>query len=376
MLRRAGRFLPLLLTTLDRFVARRFSDPRLRQLLGYPAVFLGSSPFSTPSMYHLMSHLDLDDGVLYPQGGIARVIESIGDLAVAGGATVRTGARVTSIVTKPVGGAKPTVLGVRYTDASGAEQFLAAGTVVLSADLHLETQLLPESLQTYPEKWWSKKEAGPSALLLYLGVRGAVPQLDHHTLLFARDWKANFSAIFDAPTHIPEPASIYVCRPSATDANVAPEGFENLFVLVPLPADPSIGKGGVDGAGDARIEQLADTVIAQIAEWAGIPDLAERIVLRRTVGPADFESDLGAWKGSALGPSHILTQSAFFRAGNISRKVTGLLYAGGSTIPGIGLPMCLISAELVLKRLRGDVSAGPSREPAAPTGVPARDSGS
>jgi phytoene desaturase len=86
-------------------------------------------------------------------------------------------------------------------------------------------------------------------------------------------------------------------------------------------------------------------------------------VLRRTVGPADFAADLNAWSGTALGPAHTLGQSAMFRVGNTSRRVAGLFYAGGSTIPGIGLPMCLISAELVVKRLRGDTSTGPLREP-------------
>ena len=76
-------------------------------------------------------------------------------------------------------------------------------------------------------------------------------------------------------------------------------------------------------------------------------------------GSADFAEGLNAWSGGALGPAHVLSQSAFFRAGNVSRKVDGLLYAGSSTIPGIGLPMCLISAELVLKRARGDRSPGP-----------------
>ena len=85
-------------------------------------------------------------------------------------------------------------------------------------------------------------------------------------------------------------------------------------------------------------------------------------MLRRTVGPGDFADDLNSWKGTALGPAHTLRQSAFFRAGNVSTKVKGLYYAGSSTIPGVGLPMCLISAELVLKRLRGDVSAGPLAE--------------
>jgi 1-hydroxy-2-isopentenylcarotenoid 3,4-desaturase len=79
--------------------------------------------------------------------------------------------------------------------------------------------------------------------------------------------------------------------------------------------------------------------------------------LRRTVGPADFQNDLNAWKGNALGPAHTLMQSAVFRAGNVSKKIDDLYYVGSSTIPGIGLPMCLISAEVLLKRLRGDVSA-------------------
>jgi 1-hydroxy-2-isopentenylcarotenoid 3,4-desaturase len=111
------------------------------------------------------------------------------------------------------------------------------------------------------------------------------------------------------------------------------------------------------------VEKVADAAIAQVAAWAGVPDLAERVVARRTVGPGDFAADLNAWSGGMLGPGHTLRQSAFLRARNVSGKVEGLLYAGSSTIPGIGLPMCLISAELVLKRLRGDRSAGPVAEP-------------
>ena len=105
-----------------------------------------------------------------------------------------------------------------------------------------------------------------------------------------------------------------------------------------------------------------------MSRWAGIDDLAARVRVRRTVGPADFATDFSSWSGGALGPAHTLRQSAFLRARNSSRKVSGLLYAGGSTIPGIGLPMCLISAELILKRSRGDSSPGPSPEPAAPAG--------
>ena len=111
------------------------------------------------------------------------------------------------------------------------------------------------------------------------------------------------------------------------------------------------------------LERVADRVIAQVADWARIPDLASRIVLRRAIGPQDFVDDLNSWRGTALGPAHTLRQSAMFRAGNKSTKVRGLYFAGGSTIPGIGLPMCLISAEVLVKRLRGDTSTEPLPEP-------------
>jgi phytoene desaturase len=196
-----------------------------------------------------------------------------------------------------------------------------------------------------------------------LGVRGHVPELAHHSLFFTEDWTRNFGAIFGSDPHIPDPASFYVCMPSATDPTVAPEGDTNLFVLIPVPADPAIGRGGLDGAGDRLVEQTADRAIARIAEAAGVEDLADRIVVRRTVGPADFAEDLNSWQGGALGPAHTLRQSAFLRGTNRSRRVHGLYYAGGSSVPGIGLPMCLISAENVLKRVRGDHSSGPVAEP-------------
>jgi phytoene desaturase len=351
----AARFVKLLVQPLSTMVAHRFTDPRLRQVLGYPAVFLGSSPYSTPSMYHLMSHLDLEDGVLYPLGGFTRVIESIADLARAEGVTIVTGAQVTRIRVEN---------GVATGVEHGSGEFSEADLVVSAADLHhTETVLLGEGERTYPEEYWAERVPGPSALLLYLGVQGDLPELEHHTLLFAREWEKGFEAIFGDKPSVPEPASLYICKPSGVDPDVAPDGFQNLFVLVPIPADPTIGRGDVDGDGDTRIEVLADRVIAQIADWAGIPDLASRITVRRTVGPGDFADELHAWRGTALGPAHTLKQSAFFRAGNVSKRVKGLYYVGGSTIPGIGLPMCLISAEVLVKRLRGDTSTEPLPEP-------------
>jgi len=356
VVRRLPQLVPLLTRSLDAHVARSFRDPVLRQILGYPAVFLGASPYSAPSLYHLMSHLDLDEGVLYPRGGFTELIAAITRLAAQAGVTIRTGAPVEQIIVED-GRAR----GIRLR--GGAEH--RADRVVSTADLHhTETSLLEPADRSYADRWWRRRDPGPGALLLLLGVDGPVPELAHHTLLFARDWQRNFADVFGRNGRIPDPASIYVCRPSATDASVAPAGGENLFVLVPMPADPSLGHGGVDGAGDAAIEAAADRVIAQIARWTGATDLPERIRVRRTIAPADFERDLGAWRGGALGLAHTLRQSAVFRPRNASRRVDGLLYAGTSVLPGIGLPMCLISAELVVKRLRGETGAARLAEPA------------
>jgi phytoene desaturase len=356
---RLGR---LLTRSLESHVAAAFSDHRLRQILGYPAVFLGSSPARAPSMYHLMSSLDLGDRVLYPQGGFTRLIERIASLAEQHGARLHTGTAVTAITTRPGSrGGRADVTGVEYTTSGGTSK-LSADAVVGATDLHhLETDLLPEALRGHPERAWRHRSPGPGAVLAMLGVDGRLPELAHHSLFFTSDWGRNFGDIFGRVTRVPDPASIYVCKPSATDPTVAPAGCENLFVLVPVPADTDIGRGGDDGAGSETVERVADAAIDQVASWAGVPDLRERIRVRHTVGPEDFTVRYNSWRGGALGLEHTLRQSAFLRPGNASAKVDGLLYAGASTIPGVGLPMCLISAELVLKRLSGDRSALPVR---------------
>jgi len=359
---RTPRLLRLLTQSLEGFIADRFEDRRLNQILGYPAVFLGTSPDRAPSMYHLMSRLDLADGVLYPQGGFRRLAEAVAGLAGRSGARLHTGATVTAVTTRPRPGRRlrAEATGVRYVDAAGVEQTLPADVVVGAADLHhLETALLPADQRTYPQDYWDRRDPGPGAVLVCLGVRGTVPQLPHHSLFFTADWRRNFDAIFGDHPGVPDPASVYVCKPSETDPTVAPDGCENLFFLVPVPPDVSLGRGGLDGGGDPAVEKVADAAVAQVEAWAGVEDLRSRTVVRRTWGPADFADDFNAWSGGALGPAHTMRQSAFLRTGNVSKRVAGLYYAGSGTVPGIGLPMCLISAELLLKRLRGDRSSDP-----------------
>ncbi len=337
-----GKLTMLLTTPVHRRVASFVSSQPLQQILEYPMVFLGSSPFSAPAMYSLMSALDFKEGVYYPKEGIYGIISLLEKIGRGLGVSYHLNAEAQEIVTT-----QKKIAGVRFVDGS----YVEAGIVISNADLHYtETKLLADKDQSYPEKYWAKKEAGISGLLLYLGVKGSLPQLEHHNLFFVDDWAENFASIYDSKK-VPASASLYVCKPSATDPHVAPKGSENVFVLVPLPAGLSID--------DAQKEILAKRFIAQLAKAINEPDFAKRITYQSTFGPQDFETKFYAWKGTALGVSHLLTQSAFWRTPNKSKRVSGLYYVGGNTMPGVGLPMCLISAELVYKRVMKQRRGGP-----------------
>lgn len=352
----------LLGTSLHGHVGRRFVDPVLRQILGYPSIFLGATPRTAPAIYHMMSSLDLGDGVLYPAGGFWAVVRAIADVAAEAGARVHTGCEVTAITTAhaPGGRTRRMVTGYQVRREGGGSSWFEADAVVSAADLHhTETRLLSSRDREHGERWWSRATSGPGAVLVNLGVRGRIEQLPHHALFFTPAWERDADRLTRGGFAAGEAASLYVGKPSETDPGVAPGGHENLFVLVPVPADPAGGRGGPDGTGDPAVERVADTAISQIAAWAAIPDLAERVVVRHTTGPTDFAERYHSWRGGMLGPAHTLRQSAMFRRRTASGRVNGLYFAGSTTSPGVGVPMCLISAELVLKGIRGDRSAGP-----------------
>ncbi|WP_291381088.1 phytoene desaturase family protein [Demequina sp.] len=357
VMRQLPRLASLLTRSLGAKVASRVHDERLRKILSFHAVFLGSSPSRAPSLFSLMSHLDLTDGVRYPRGGMYQVIRAIESLAVAEGVDIRTRADVTRILVGDNGLAHGVEL------ASG--EVIDADAVVSGADMHhTETALLEPQHQWQPERRWAKRQPGISALLVYAGVRGELPELAHHSLFFSRDWEANFAAIVGTgELKPPFPASVYVSRVTATQPDAAPAGHENLSMLVPFPADPALG---ATPASRAQLEQYAWRYLDQVAAWASIPDLRERTTLYRVTAPADFATELSTWRGSALGLEHTVRQSAVFRPGNVSRKVPNLLYVGSSTVPGIGMPICLISAELVAKRLLGATTVSPLPTPAPP----------
>ncbi len=318
----------------DAYLRSYFRNEDLIKVLEYTLVFLGSSPYNAPGIYSMMTHIDFRQGVFYPQGGMGEIPRSIAAIAAKHGMKHRLNAEVSRIIVE-----NGRAAGV---ELAGGER-IDADIVISNADRHwTETKLLADGQREHDEKYWDKRTMAPSAFILYLGVKGSLPPLLHHTLIFSQDWDQNFSDIFDRPRFVRDP-SIYLCCPSKTDPTVAPEGHENLFILVPFPS-------GIETS-ESDLEDYATKTIATVAKTCGIPDLAERITYRRVFCIRDFEQRYHAYRGTGLGLAHTLMQTALWRPSNRSKKVQNLYFVGGDTVPGIGVPMQLIGAELVRERV-------------------------
>lgn len=321
--------------SLHRSVSRVVKTRQLQQLLEYPSVFLGTSPFEAPAIYGMMSVLDLKEGVFYPKDGFYAITQSLVEIGKKYGVTYSYRQPVERIMS--VDGV---ATGVRLK--SGKE--ITADVVISNADVHhTETKLLKEADRSYTDAYWKKLKSSPSAILVYLGVRGKLPEFEHHNLFFVDAWKENFEALI-LDSKLPKRSSIYVSKTSHSDKTVIPDAqHENLFILIPFPAGKQTTR--------RQEEQIVQQILAQIKDMSGV-DLTERITSQTIYGPAYFKDQLHSYRGAMLGPAHTLGQSVLFRTGNRSKRLPNLYYVGGTTLPGIGVPLCLISAELIAERVR------------------------
>jgi len=319
---------------LQHYVNKKFKSDEARKILEYAIGFLGGSPANTPSFYHLMSHVDLTMGVFYPQGGMRKVVESIYNLAEFHG--------VDFSFNEPV-----EMLEVhdhrikRVITNKGAYE---ADVIIVNADYaHSELDFLTKENRTYDDKYWNSRVLAPSAMVVYLGVDYTVDKLVHHNLFLDEDWEHGFDTIFDPKKAAwPENPSYYVNVPSRTDLSAAPKGSDTLFILIPLAP-------GLEDTPELResfYNKIMDDLEAKLGE-----NIRDRIVVKRIFALNDFKHRYNAYKGTALGLSHTLRQSALWRPAHKSKKVKNLYYSGHYTHPGIGVPMTLISSQIVVDKL-------------------------
>jgi len=309
-------------------VRKLFKHPKLIKLLEFPVLFLGATPQKTPALYSLMNHADLSLGTWYPMGGMHKIIEGMVALAQEKGVDIKTDYEVTGIEVK----------GTKVSGVNTSRGFINADVVVASADYrHVEQVLLPEKHRQYSDEYWNSRTMAPSSLLFYLGLEGKFDGLHHHNLFFDEDFEKHAEEIYEKPAW-PQKPLFYVCAPSVTDKSVAPEGMENLFILIPLAPGLKDDK--------ARHEIYFDLVLNRIERLTGY-SIRDKIIYKRSYAMDDFEKDYYAFKGNAYGLANTLLQTAFLKPKIKSSKLSNLYYTGQLTAPGPGMPPSLISGGIV-----------------------------
>lgn len=325
--------------TLYPMVSRYFQDRRLREAFSFQSMYLGLSPYESPAVYALLPFTETGLGLFFPKGGIYAIVEALVRLATELGVVIETGWEVDRLDHD----------GKQVTEALGTDgRRRRAALVVANADLPYVTRhMLPD--MPYPRQ--ERLRYTCSGFLMYLGVEGCYPELRHHNLIVSRDLRRNFRQIFHDMV-LPDDPAYYVCNPSKTDPALAPEGCENLYVLVPVPhLDPRI---------DWQVEgpRYRDQMIARL-EAFGLTDLRKRIRVERIFTPEDFRLELNSEMGSAFGLAHSIPQIGYFRPHNRHRRLGNLYFVGASTQPGTGIPMVLISARLVSERIAAEQAVSP-----------------
>jgi len=319
-------------SSMSSHVRQLFKNEKLIQLLEFPVLFLGATPGKTPALYSLMNYADMSLGTWYPMGGMHKIAEGMHQLAVELGVKFSFGEAVQQI--KVIAGQAKQVL----TD-QGSYQ---ADVVIGGADYHhVEQHLLEKKDRHYTEAYWSRRTMAPSSLLFYLGVNKKLKNLQHHNLFFDEDFDRHAVEIYEKPDW-PEKPLFYVCCPSVTDQSVAPEGCENVFLLVPL------APGLKDE--EAQREKIYDTIMGRLEQLTG-QKIREHVVYKRSYAHQDFIKDYNSFKGNAYGLANTLFQTAFLKPKLRSKKVRNLFYTGQLTTPGPGVPPSIISGQVVAEEI-------------------------
>ena len=316
-------------------VGNYFRDERLKAAFTFQNMYLGLSPYDAPATYSLLQYTELADGIWYPLGGMYRVIETLTGIAEKLGVTFVYNAPVRAIQA-----AGSRVDSVETQDG----RVWVADYFVGNADLpYIYKELLPKNSEAAKLE---KKSYTCSTIMFYWGVDKIYPQIAHHNVFLAGEYRDSFDSIFK-DHRLPEKPSFYMHAPARTDAAAAPAGQDTLYVLVPV--------GHLDETNpqdwDAMVARAREYVFERLGVELGITDLREHIKFEILQTPGDWKQQYNLEKGAAFGLSHNFLQVGYLRPQNRHAQFKNLYFAGASTHPGTGLPIVLLSARLTTERI-------------------------
>jgi len=323
--------------SMAKHVRKYFKHPKLVQLMEFPVLFLGALPENTPALYSLMNYADMALGTWYPKGGMFKIVEAMASLAEELGVEILTDHEVTSIETKSG----------KVSSVETVQGSFSADVVVAGADYHhVDDKLLSKADRNYSEKYWDKRVLAPSSLLYYVGLNKKLDGLLHHNLFFDTDFTPHAHNIYTDPKW-PDNPLFYASLTSKTDDTVAPEGHENLFLLIPVAP-------GLEDNEEIR-DHYFKLIVKRMEEYCG-QSILEHVVYKRSFAHKDFVSDYHSFKGNAYGLANTLKQTAILKPSLKNKHVKNLYYTGQLTVPGPGVPPSLISGIVVANEIVKDLA--------------------
>ena len=307
-------------------VNEKLNHPKLVQIMNRYATYNGSDPFQAPGVLNMIPHLEFNIGTFFPKNGMIQIQKSLKKLADDVGVKFEFNSRVERILHN-----EDSAQGVQVNG-----QAIPADLVVSNADVHPTYHyLLPEL--SAPKKHLDQ-ERSSSALIFYWGVNKAFQELHLHNIFFAEDYQTEFQKIFQSKTLHDDP-TVYVNITSKMNSKDAPEGCENWFVMINVPATD-------EGLTETEIEQANEYILDKLSRNLNV-NIREFIQEEAVLHPKLIEQKTSSYMGSLYGTSSNNRMSAFMRHPNFHPKLKGLYFAGGSVHPGGGIPLCLSSAKII-----------------------------
>lgn len=278
-----------------------------------------------------MAYSAIKQGTFYPLGGFNQVIVGLINLCKKLGVKFIANEEVVKINIENKKARSVT---------TNKNKLINSDFVVASADYaHVERNLIDSKYQNYSQKYWEKRSFSPSSLIFYLGINKKINRLTHHNLFFDEDIEEFTKEIYDHQSW-PKKPLFYICCPSKTDKNVAPEGQENIFILMPIPI-------GVEDTERLREKYFA-LIISRLEKYCN-QQIIPNIEYKSSYCIKNFQNDYNSYKGNAYGLANTLAQTANLKPKIKNKKVNNLFYTGQLTVPGPGVPPSLISGKIVAK---------------------------
>jgi phytoene desaturase len=315
-----------------------FKTQKAAQLFDRYATYNGSNPYKAPSTLSLIPHLEFGIGAFFPEGGMHSITVALYELALEMGVKFNFSTPARKIVHQ----------NGRVTAVNTDQTQIQADLVLCNMDVNLAYPNLLADLQ--PPKRTLSQEKSSSALIFYWGIDRSFDNLDLHNIFFAKDYKAEFSDIFDNGVIHSDP-TVYINISSKYCPSDAPSGCENWFVMVNAPSNK-------DQNWEEMIAKSRTAIIEKISRQLGV-HLEKHIVCEAILDPRTIERRTSSHRGSLYGSSSNNMFSAFLRHANFSSKLKGLYFAGGSVHPGGGIPLCLSSSKIVEKLVSKDFRLKP-----------------